>query len=315
MSGPAIAANTVATRLERYRRAERALWDHYGMQPAERFVELKSPDVRLRVLEVGVGEPILFVHGGIGPDAWAPLVRELRGFRCLVLDRPGSGLSSSLDYSRYPYESVTADVLTGVLDGLGIDRTHVIGNSIGTLWVLRLVLAHPSRVGRIVLMGSGPLLSNTRVPAVLRLLASPLGALMLRRVNVDVLRSMLRQSGHAASLADGRIPEEFIAWSLAGLPDAMRSERDMLRGGIISWTRPGWRRGLTFTDAELGAITQPTLYVYGTADGIAPVDFARHVVDLLPRGELHLVEGGGHEPWFEDIDGVGSRVCQFLTAA
>jgi pimeloyl-ACP methyl ester carboxylesterase len=63
------------------------------MRPAERFVELKSPEVRLRVLEVGVGEPILFVHGGIGPDAWARLVRELRGFRCLVLDRPGSGLT------------------------------------------------------------------------------------------------------------------------------------------------------------------------------------------------------------------------------
>ncbi|MDP9282572.1 MAG: alpha/beta hydrolase [Chloroflexota bacterium] len=317
MTGQVIAANTTATRVERYRQAERALWEHYGMRPTERFVELTSPAVRLRVLEVGVGDPVLLVHGLIGPDAWAPLVRELRGFRCLVLDRPGWGLSSSIDYSKYPYKSITADLLAGVLDGLGIDRAHVIGGSIGTLWALRLAAAYPSRAGRVVLMGSGPLLSDIRVPTVLRMIASPLGALMIRRADADMLRSMLRQSGHAASLADGRMPEAFVDWRVSASrdTDAMRSERAMLRGGIVSWARPGLRQGLVFADAELGAITQPTLYVYGTADGIAPVDFARRVVGLLPHGELLVVEGGGHEPWFEDIDGVGSRVTSFLSAA
>jgi 2-hydroxy-6-oxonona-2,4-dienedioate hydrolase len=141
--------------------------------------------------------------------------------------------------------------------------------------------------------------------------------MMSGRAGAARVRSILRRSGHAASLANGRIPAEFIAWRLAGLRDTdeMRGERDMSRGSIISWTRPGWRRGVVLADAELGAITEPTLYVYGTADGIAPVDFARHVVDLLLHGELHLVEGGGHEPWFEDIPHVASRISQFLALA
>ena len=53
-------------RIERYRRAERALWEHYGLAPTERFIDLESPRVRLRVLEVGSGEPVLFVPGTAG---------------------------------------------------------------------------------------------------------------------------------------------------------------------------------------------------------------------------------------------------------
>jgi hypothetical protein len=79
-------------RVGRYRRAERAFWDHYGLAPAERFVEVGSPPARLRVQEVGSGAPVLLVNGTGGPGAYfAPLLRELQGFRCLVLDRPGWG--------------------------------------------------------------------------------------------------------------------------------------------------------------------------------------------------------------------------------
>ncbi len=317
MDSHAVTIDIPATAVDRYRRAERALWAYYGLTPSERFVDIASPRLRLRVLEVGFGEPVLFVHGLIGPAAWAPLVRELRGYRCLVLDRPGWGLSSTLDYARYPYKSITADVLAGVLDGLRLDRAHVIGGSIGTLWALRLAASYPSRAGRLVLMGSGPLLADMHVPTVLRAIASPLGALMIRRTGTQALRSILRQSGHAASLADGRIPEEFITWRVAASreTDAMRSERAMLRGGIVNWARPGWRRGVVFAESELGRLMQPTLYVYGTADGTAPVDLARRVARVLPHGELHVVAGGGHEPWFEDVEGVASQVSRFLSGA
>jgi hypothetical protein len=74
------AERATAPAFERFRRAEQALWRYYGVQPSERFVELDSPvgSVRLRVLEVGSGEPVLLVHG-TGPY-WAPLVRERPGF-------------------------------------------------------------------------------------------------------------------------------------------------------------------------------------------------------------------------------------------
>lgn len=100
---------------------------------------------------------MLFVHGtaGAGP-VWAPLVHELRGVRCLLLERPGRGLSAPVDYPSYQYKSLVVDLLTGVLDALGVDRAHVVGGSIGTVWALRLAAARPSRVDRAVLIGAGP---------------------------------------------------------------------------------------------------------------------------------------------------------------
>jgi pimeloyl-ACP methyl ester carboxylesterase len=96
----------------RRRRAERAFWRSYGLAPAQRFVDAGSPAVRLRVQEVGSGEPVLFVNGTGGPGAYfAPLLAELRGFRCLVLDRPGWGLSDPVDYSRAAYRTVVAELL------------------------------------------------------------------------------------------------------------------------------------------------------------------------------------------------------------
>jgi hypothetical protein len=143
------ATSSTATRIQRYRQAERAWWAHHGLQPTERFIQLASPAVRLRVLEVGSGPAVLFIHGtaGAGP-VWAPLARELPGVRCLLLDRPGWGLSAPVDYASYPYKTLVVDLLTGVLDTLGVDRAHVLGGSIGTIWACGLrQRARPGSIG------------------------------------------------------------------------------------------------------------------------------------------------------------------------
>ena len=56
---------------------------------------------------------MLFVHGTAGPGSWPALIRELSGFRCLVLDRPGWGLSSAVDFAGHEYQALVADMLRG----------------------------------------------------------------------------------------------------------------------------------------------------------------------------------------------------------
>jgi len=93
---------------------------------------------------------------------------------------------------------------------------HVVGGSIGNVWALRLAALHPSRVGRVVLLGAGPIRSDARVPGIIRLLASPAGAVMVRLPgNRSRVHSILRGSGHGPSLANGRIPDEFIDWRVS----------------------------------------------------------------------------------------------------
>jgi 2-hydroxy-6-oxonona-2,4-dienedioate hydrolase len=313
MSNAAIATASAEGHIERYRQAERAVWNRYGLAPTERFIELASPAVRLRVLEVGSGEPILFLHGTVGPGAWPALVRELSGFRCLLLDRPGWGLSSELDYAKHDYATVIADLSRGVLDALGVDRAHVVGGSIGDLWALRIAQRHPSRVGRVVLLGGGPIVAEIEPPKFIKIIASPIGAVMVRLPdNAARLRSILQRNGHGASLADGRIPDEFIAWALASSREIgpMRAERAMVRT-IVNW-RSGWRPGLTVERAELGRIEQPTLMVYGTADPVGSVEVWQRMLGAVPHGKLTLIDGAGHMPWFDDPGEVGGQVRAFL---
>lgn len=298
---------------ERYRSAEQALWRHYGVQPSERFVEISSPQARLRVLEVGSGEPVLFVHGtgGTGPY-WAPLVRELAGFRCLLLDRPGWGFSSPIDYTKHAYRSVVVEILSGVLGALGLERAHVVGASIGDVWALRLAQAQPASVERVVLLGGGPLLSDVPVPKIVRLIASPAGALMVRLPEKPArTRSILRAIGHGASLDAGRIPDDYVVWraALGSETGSMRSERNMIRALVRGRS---FRPGLTFDETELAAVQHPTLLVYGTEDPTGPIELWERFVGLLPHGELRLVDGAGHLPWLDDSSAVASAVTRFL---
>jgi pimeloyl-ACP methyl ester carboxylesterase len=311
--GPAIHENSAEARIERYRHAEATLWKHYGLEPTEHFIDLQSSDVRVRAQVVGSGTPILFIHGGVWPGAaFASLIRELSGFRCVILDRPGCGLSSALDYSKYAYKTLIAQLLTGVLDAFSIEKTHVVGQEVGAAWALGLAAAHPTRVDRLVLTGAAPLLREQPVPTFLKVLASPIGALIVRLPQSrGQARSILRQDGHGASLEAGQIPDAYLDWHVALMRETatMRNERALIRATLGSG---GWRREVTFEATELAQLQQPMLYVYGTNDPESTVDRVRHVISLLPGAELHLFEGGGHLPWLDDPSQIGARVGGFL---
>jgi 2-hydroxy-6-oxonona-2,4-dienedioate hydrolase len=298
----------------RYRMRERALWDHYGVEADERFIAIGRPAVRLRVVEVGAGRPVLFVPGsaGVGPF-WGELVRELPGCRCLLLDRPGWGLSAPVDFRTRDYGDTAAEILRNVLDALGIDRADVVGASIGDLWAMRLAAEHPGRVGAVVLLGGGPVVRESGVPRMVRLVASPLGGPMVRLPATRASeRAFLRSAGHRASLRAGRIPNELLDWrvGLERHTGSMRSERAMIRA-VVSW-RTGLRTGIPFAEEQLRAVAAPTLLVYGRDDPVGTVELWRRVVGLLPNGTLELVDGAGHMPWLDDPVRVGGSLIRFL---
>jgi len=164
----------------------------------------------------------------------------------------------------------------------------------------------------VVLLGGGPVVPPVRVPPVIRLIASPAGALMVRMpANPQRVRSIMRKSGHGASLDAGRFPESFIDWRVALERDthSMRNEREMVRAVVRG---NNWRPGLTFDDAELAAIERPTMCVYGTADPVGTADLWRHVTELVPQGKLVVLNGLGHHPWLDDPSGVAAEVDGFL---
>jgi pimeloyl-ACP methyl ester carboxylesterase len=281
--------------------------------PTERRFDIDEPPIRLRALEVGSGRPILLVHGTVGPAAWSSLIEAVGGdARFVVLDRPGWGGSDPIDFVSADYHQLAAAVLAGALDTLEIERATVIGGSIGDVWALSLAERHPSRVGRVVLLGGGPLRAEVRPPRFIRLLASPIGRLIVRLpMSADRTRAMLAASGHASSLADGRIPDEFVAYrvSLSNDTPAMRHEQAMV-ANIVRGT--GWRPGLPYDDTALAGIDAPTLFVYGTNDEVGDAAMWGRFVAAMPDAELEIIEGAGHMPWFDRPREVAARIGRFL---
>ena len=130
---------------------------------------LKVGAVQLEYEVHGSGEPVLLIHGAHIADAMLPLVEEpaLDGYRLIRYHRRGF-VGSDHPSGPTSIGQQAADA-AGVLDRLGVDRTHAVGHSLGALIALELAAGHPSRVLSLSLLE----------PAVL---TGPAGAIFSERV-------------------------------------------------------------------------------------------------------------------------------------
>jgi pimeloyl-ACP methyl ester carboxylesterase len=76
--------------------------------------------------------------------------------------------------------------------------------------------------------------------------------------------------------------------------------------------KDGFKPGLTFDDGDLAEIKAPTLMIFGTADPTGDASIWQRFVDQLPQGELKVLDGLGHMPWWDDPELVGREVTTFL---
>jgi len=113
--------------------------------------------VALYAETTGAGAPLLFIHEFAGDHrSWEPQVRFFSGgYRCITYAArgyPPSGVPG--DGAAYSQDRAVADAVA-VLDGLGVDRAHVVGLSMGGFTALHLTLRHPARVASAVVAGAG----------------------------------------------------------------------------------------------------------------------------------------------------------------
>lgn len=300
----------------RYRAAEDALWSHYQLRPQERSVTLPRFGSPLRLHELGEGPPLLFVHGGptagVGVAAMLP---SLAGFRSIVIDRPGSGLSPDLAWTREMIGDFMRWFVADVLDALELDRAHLAGSSWGGTIALHAAATTPHRIDRLVLHGGPSAIEGQHLPGVERLLLTPGVARLMARLTPGrrMQRSAIKANGHAPSVDEGRIPDAYWAWYDSLMQDTRTYANEIGALALLAdWPR-SYGPETEVRLADLGRISAPTLITWGGRDPYGGREAADHIAGAMPDAEVKFLADAGHLPWLDEPALVGRATAAFLS--
>ncbi len=113
--------------------------------------------VKLYYEETGSGRPIVFVHEFAGDcRGYEAQMRFFgRRFRCVAFNARGYPPSDVPDNPASYSQAQARDDLLAVLDGLGLERAHIVGVSMGAFATLHFGLAYPRRASALVIVGCG----------------------------------------------------------------------------------------------------------------------------------------------------------------
>ncbi|MEW1998924.1 alpha/beta fold hydrolase [Streptomyces coelicoflavus] len=272
--------------------------------------ELPTDQGVLRYHEAGDGPPLLLLHGsGPGVTGWRNYRHNLGAFaehfRCLVLEFPGFGVSDPAD--GHPM-ATAASAVTRFLDGLGLQRVDVVGNSMGGIVGTRFALEHPDRVRRLVTIGG--IGRNVFSPA------PGEGIKLLTEFTDAPSREGLVRWLHSMVYDPALVTEELIEerWAQATDPETLASARLMYgseafaaraAAAAASDEAPYW--------ALLHRLKAKTLLTWGRDDRVSPVDMALLPMRTIPDAELHVFPDCGHWVMIEQKAAWESAVLAFLT--
>jgi 2-hydroxy-6-oxonona-2,4-dienedioate hydrolase len=298
-----------------FAQAELQLFKYYGLEIKTRYVELKQPNLRVRILEVGSGQPILIAPGGNGEAfIWAPLMAELKGWRFIVFDRPGSGLSDFVDHLKIDFRRVAVDTLLAVLDSSGMKSIPILSNSMGGLWSFWLALDQPERVGKIVQLGSTALILNSNAPFPMRLMSVPI--INRRLISVTVPKSLdkaldgLRIMGSSEEKIRA-LPKEYAETFYASrhLP-AFRDSWRSLQERVLTLIGP--KSDLRLNEDQLRKVQQPVLFIWGNNDPFGGPDIGKRATGMMPNAELQEIQAG-HLPYVDEPAECATIIQKFLS--
>ncbi|MDN4478863.1 alpha/beta hydrolase [Demequina sp. SYSU T00039] len=304
----------------RYRSAEAALWAHHGIpDPVERWVQVPSLGIRVRVVERGEGRPVVFVHGT--PSAGAnlvPLVAALPGVRAIVVDRPGCGLSDPIDYRDLTRDGLLAALeayLAAVIESIDEAPVDLVGSSAGGMAVLHLASVRPDLARSIVLAGV-PAVRGMRLPAQMKAAATaPIANAIPRHWTTErEVRASLRAVGHERLIAEGGVTGPDMEWrlALARHTDTFAHELRLLRR-VATWR--GLRSDWMIAQAGLEAIQAPSLWLVGDRDPYASPERVRGWAAHARGSTVVTLPGVGHLPWLDDAAGVGAMIARWWADA
>lgn len=226
---------------------------------------------KFRYLQEGKGEPLVLLHGLFGSMGnYTPMMEHLKeDYQLLVPMLP--------IYSTPKRELSILSLMEHVHEFLthrGLEKVHLLGNSLGGHIALLLTLKEPALVQSLTLTGSSGLFENA------------LGSSFPRRQNYDFVRKVVENTFYDPAVATKEIVDEVF--------EIINTPEKGLK--IIITAKSAMRHNL---EHELHKIQTPTLLIWGKEDNITPAFVGEDFQEKIPNSELHFFENCGHAPMME----------------
>ena len=261
--------------------------------------------INTHYVEAGAGQPLLLIHGlGASVVTWRDNIGPLaESFRGVALDLPGHGDSDKPDID-YAAPTIVRHIARFV-EAMGIEKTAIVGNSVGGALGFMVALAHAELVSRLVLVDSAGL--GKEISTWVKLLSIPPLGRLLESAKLRGTKFLLYNVFHDPSLASPELLEElYRSRQMRGAKEAIVR---VIRNTV---DLRGVRDDFVLID-ELKDLPMPTMVVWGTEDRVFPVSHAYRAVDSSPRTVLKVFEECGHWPHMEKSTAFNSAVTKFLS--
>ena len=271
---------------------------------ALRFETVRTELGKVATMTGGSGRTIVMLHGlGATKIEFLPTLAAMApaGWRIVALDLPGYGDTDKPFPA--PYDAAFfSKWVVATLDALGIDRTHVLGHSMGGRVALEVGLQAPDRTDRLVLMTpSMAWIAGRPFAPWLKLVRPELGIIQpTPKPFVDgIVRRLVPDPDHhlvAPAL------DEFMRSYLT--PRGRVAFYASARNIYLENPEPFWDR--------LETLAPESLFIWGRRDTLVPIGFARHVRQRLPDA-AHVELDCGHVPQLECPRKVHGAIGRFLS--
>ena len=262
----------------------------------------RAAGIDWHVTEQGSGRPLLLLHGFTGAAAsWSDhLGAFASGHRVIAPDLPGHGSTPAPPEDAMTVEA-TADALADLLASLGAAPADVLGYSLGARIALRLAIAHPVSVARLILESPSAGIADPAARAA-------------RQAADEQLADRIERDGIATFVTVWEHSPVFASHA-ALAPDVVERQRAIRLAGdpveLAASLRAAGQGSMEPIHLRLGEIRAPTLVITGNLDSVAGTR-AIEVAEGIPGARLVRLDGVGHTPHLETPDTFARLVIDFL---
>ncbi|MFI6779168.1 MULTISPECIES: alpha/beta fold hydrolase [Nocardia] len=268
----------------------------FGLQ--DRWIET-APGEITHYHELGEGTPILFLHGsGTGVTAaanwWLNLPAISEHGRCIAIDSIGYGQSVVADGTEYGIKEWVRHAVR-VLDAIGIEKTWIVGNSLGGWLAFQFAIDFPERLLGIVSMGTG---------------GAKLTGALAGHSNPTLTEEGIRKTLELFVVDKSLVTDELVALRYQSALNDTASDR--LADVVAARDRDRHELPLDFD--VLATLEIPVLLIHGVQDVVIPVSRTWELLNLVPHADAHIFSQCGHWSQVERAEDFNTVITRYLAS-